>query len=129
MNPYTKQIHISLFSTKDAGIRYGGGVKKFLLLILSLYILALVQTSFLVHFTIEGLVLNLILIAVIIINFFKSPNFYTKIGMGAAFFGGFFLDIFSESFIGFHILILLGLVIFIKFILRRYVRIPTIKRI
>ena len=107
------------------------GVKKILILIPFFYILTLFQTSFLTHFNIFlgggflGWALNLILIAVILITVF-DPN--TKIGVGAAFIGGFFLDIFSENFIGFHILILVILAFFIKFILRKYVRIPIIKR-
>lgn len=100
-------------------------MKKILILIPFFYILTLFQTSFFTHFNIFleggflGWALNLILIAVILITVF-DPR--TKIGVGAAFFGGFFLDIFSENFIGFHILILVILAFFIKFILRKYVR-------
>ena len=106
-------------------------MKKILILIPFFYILTLFQTSFFIHFNIFlgggflGWALNLILIAVILITVFDP---HTKIGVGAAFIGGFFLDIFSENFIGFHILILVILAFFIKFILRRYVRIPIIKR-
>ena len=103
---------------------------KILILIPFLYILTLSQTSFLIHFNVFlkggfwGWALNLILIAVIFITVF-DPR--AKIGVGAAFIGGFFLDIFSENFIGFHILILVILAFFIKFILRKYVRFPIIK--
>lgn len=47
----------------------------------------------------------------------------------AAVWAGFFLDVFSCQFIGFHIFILLGLVFLIKTILKRYVRIPIAQKI
>jgi len=99
-------------------------MKKILILIPFFYILTLFQTSFLIHFNIflegfAGWTLSLVLIAVILITVFDP---HTKIGVGAAFIGGFFLDIFSENFIGFHILILVTLAFLIKFILRKYIR-------
>lgn len=100
-------------------------VKKILILILFFYILVLLQTSFLVHFNIKGIVPNLVLVSVILINFFEKPKEY--LGFLSAIIGGFFLDVFSENFIGFYILILVGLAIFIKFILKKYVRTPIIK--
>ena len=57
------------------------------------------------------------------INLFEAQK--GKLGLFGAFFGGFFLDIFSENFIGFWVLILLAIAVFIKFILRKYVRFPT----
>jgi rod shape-determining protein MreD len=102
-------------------------MKKFLILILSFYILALFQTSFLVHFGIIGYFLNLILIATILINLFVPHHSWW--GITSAFIGGFFLDIFSENFIGFHILILLMLSLFIKFVFKKYVRVPIVKGI
>lgn len=99
-----------------------------LAIIIFFYLLILLQTSFLVHFDIlSGKLINygLVLIPVILIGLFTPQNqFYDLL---AAFSAGFFLDIFSESFIGFHILILTGLVIFIRLILQKHVRIPTIK--
>ncbi len=99
-------------------------MKKILLTILSFYILVLMQTSFLVHFRLWGYVPNLILIVVILLSIF---NFHVKLGVGAAFAGGFFLDIFSSHFIGFWILILLAVALFIKLVIQRYVRIPLIQ--
>ena len=101
-------------------------MRNFLILTLSLYILALFQTSFLVYFDISGYVLNFILITVIFVSLLENPP--KNLGISSAFIGGFFLDIFSENFLGFYVLILLGVSLFIKFILRKYVRIPTIKR-
>lgn len=107
-------------------------MKKTLVLILSLYILALIQTSFSIHFPISlnswgDWSPNLILIIVVLINFLETPQ--KNLGIFAAATGGFFLDIFSENFIGFHILILLALSFLIKFILRKYVYLPIIKQI
>lgn len=98
--------------------------KEILILALFLYILALLQTSFLIHFNIAGIVPNLILITVIILNFFEDSR--KNSGIISAFLGGFFLDIFSNRPMGFYILILIALAIFIKFILKRYVR-PAIR--
>lgn len=95
-----------------------------IIFILFFYFLALLQTSFLIYFNILGIVPNIILILVILINLFEKPE--QNLGLYSAFIGGFFLDIFSSNFIGFYILISAGIAIFLKFILRKYVRIPTI---
>ncbi len=99
---------------------------KILISIIVFYFLVLIQTSFLVHFNILGIVPNLVLISVVLWNLFeKSKNYF---GLYAAFIGGFFLDIFSSRFIGFYVLILFALAIFIKLIFKRYVRIPFIEK-
>lgn len=97
------------------------GVKKILILIIFFYILALFQTSFLVYFNLLGRFADwsLILISVIAINLLEKPKNYS--GYFSATIGGFFLDIFSENFIGFYILILFLLAFFIKFVLKRYI--------
>jgi len=96
--------------------------KKILILIIVFYFLVLIQTSFLVHFNILGIVPNLVLISVVFWNLFeKSKNYF---GLYAALIGGLFLDIFSNRFIGFYILILFTLAIFLKIVFKRYVRIP-----
>ena len=102
-------------------------IKKILLIILFFYILTLLQTSFFVHFSINGNVFNIVILAVILINLFFSQE--QLLGIFSAFIAGFFLDIFSENFIGFYILILLGLALFIQFVLKKYVRIPFNQRI
>lgn len=102
-------------------------LKKILISIILFYFLALLQTSFLVHFAISRIVPNLILILVILWNLFENPKNY--FGIYAALIGGFFLDIFSNCFIGFNILILAGLAIFIKFVFRKYVRLPFIEKV
>lgn len=80
-------------------------MKKSLVLILFFYILALIQTSFLVHFNIEGQVPNLILIALVLLIFFEKPE--EKLSFFGAGVGGFFLDIFSNVFLGTSIIALL----------------------
>jgi len=105
------------------------GVKRLLFLFFCFYFLILIQTGFLIHFNIGGWWAGYgpILIAIIFINLF-TPH-YSWWGVSASFFGGFFLDIFSENFIGFHILILLLVSLFIKFILKKYMRIPVWEKI
>ena len=96
-------------------------MKKSLFIILFFYFLVLLQTSFLVHFSLWGYVPNLILISVVLLNIF-IPN--VKLGVGAALIGGFLLDVFSSNFFGFWILILLGISIFIQYILKKYIQFP-----
>lgn len=100
---------------------------KILILIIFFYFLTLLQTSFLVHFSIFGLVPNFVLLLVILWNFSEKTKNLT--GLFAALIGGFYLDVFSNRFFGFNILILLGIVIFIKLILKRYVRFSLIREI
>ncbi len=79
-------------------------MKKALILILTLYLLTLIQTSFLVHFNILGVIFNLVLVFVCLLSFFEGPT--QRWGFFAAVIGGFFLDIFSTSFIGISIFVL-----------------------
>jgi len=102
-------------------------IKKILLSIILFYFLVLIQTSFLVHFTIFDAVPNIVLILVLGWNLLEKRKNY--LGVTNALIGGFFLDVFSSHFIGFYILILIGLAIFIKLIFKRYVRIPFIDKI
>jgi len=101
-------------------------MKKTLILILFFYTISLFQTSFLIHFSILRSLPNLILISVILMNFLEEPKEDSAIP--SAVIGGFFWDIFSERPIGFGILILLGVTLLLKLILRKYVRIPTLER-
>lgn len=105
-------------------------IKKIIILILFFYFLILFQTSFLVHFNWQGIVPNFVLIALIFINLFEKPE--KKLGIVAGFLGGFYLDIFSlsfQGFFGFYTLISLAISLFIKFILRKHVRFPVIKKL
>lgn len=101
-------------------------------IILFLYLLTLFQTSFFPHFQqflpaphFGGGVI-LVIITVILINLFQNQK--ENLGFFSAFFGGFFLDIFSENFIGFWVLILLGTAFFIKYIFKKYVRFPIFQK-
>lgn len=101
---------------------------KILILVIFFYVLALFQTSFLIHFAFFSSKIvsySLILILIIFLNLFTSDHEWH--GLGATFAAGFFWDVFSGSFIGFHILIFIGLAIFIKLILKKYVRVPFVK--
>lgn len=102
-------------------------VKNILILVIAFYIIALFQTSLFVYFNVFGGIINIILILVILINLFEKPE--QKTGFLAAFIGGFFLDVFSSRPIGFDILILVLISVFIKVILRRYVRTPFFGKI
>ena len=70
-------------------------LKTVILLVLIFYILALAQASFLVHFQIFGMVLNVSLLLIVLINIFESPQKY--VGLYSSLISGFFLDIFSTQ--------------------------------
>ena len=100
-------------------------MKNIVFFIICFYFLTLLQSSFFPHFPF-GHWLNLVLIAVVLINLFTPHHSWW--GVISAFFGGFFLDIFSEKFFGFWVLLLLAASILIKFILKKYVRFPVFRR-
>jgi len=95
-------------------------VKNIFLIFISFYILFLLQTSFLTYFNVAGMIPNLILISVILINFFEKPRQY--LGLFSAAIGGFFLDMFSENFICFHVLVFLLISVFIKYLFKKHVQ-------
>jgi rod shape-determining protein MreD len=94
-------------------------LKKQLILVILFYFLALAQASFLAHFHFFDVIPNLILIAVVALAFLEKSKDYS--GGLPALGGGFFLDVFSGNFLGFHVLILLAVYSFIKIIFKRYV--------
>ncbi|MFH1713981.1 MAG: hypothetical protein ABH831_00015 [Candidatus Nealsonbacteria bacterium] len=104
-------------------------MKKFLLLAVLFLFLGLAQTSFMVYFSFFGIIPNLLLISVIILNLLEKSE--KKSGLVLAVWAGFILDLFSfgSSIFGFYAGLLLLLAIFIKFILKKYVQIPTLKAI
>jgi len=95
-------------------------IKEIVFLIIILYCLVLLQTSFFTTF-------NLILISIILINIFESPE--SKIGLISALIGGFLLDIWSSQIFGFWTGLCLLTVVLIKFIIKKYVKVPEIKKI
>ena len=90
-------------------------MRKVLILIIFFYTLALLQTSFFIHFNIYGVGPNLILISVILLNFFEKPN--KNSGLLAAGMAGFFLDLFSNFPLGLNVFALIILAFLIKKIL------------
>lgn len=86
--------------------------------------MVLFQTSFLISFNFLNKIPSLILIFVILLNLFEEKE--KNSGIISAFLGGFFWDIFSTAYIGFHIIFLFLLAIFIKFILKKQFQ-PVIK--
>ena len=100
-------------------------ILKYSLIIIAIYLLVLFETSFFVHFNIPYISINLLLILTIIWNIFEETNNY--LGIIIAFTSGFFLDIFSSGLMGYNIVILLISAYFIKYIFKKYVRIPFIK--
>lgn len=110
-------------------------IKKLLTLVVFLYVLILVQTSFLAHFNVFQFLSNFVLIFAVGLNFFGLSFFWgsrsarpewqkTCREFGPAFVGGLFWDIFSDCFLGFHVLALLALVIFMNFVFKNYIRLP-----
>ncbi len=103
-------------------------MKKIIFFIFFFYFLALIQTSFLAHLKILGIVPNLVLIVIILINIFTPYHQWQ--GIGLSLLGGFYLDVFSLSywgpnyicFFGFYTLISLLIALFIKFIFKRHVQ-------
>jgi rod shape-determining protein MreD len=80
--------------------------------IIFFYFLALYQTSFLIHYEVNGGFLNLILISIILINFFEKKEEKSGIFIGAI--GGFYLDIFSPYIPGFFTLLGIAISFLIK---------------
>lgn len=74
-----------------------------------------------------GIVPNIILIVIIAWNILENPKNLSGVFLG--FMGGFFLDVFSSGPIGLNILIMALTAISLKFIFRKYVRIPFAQRI
>ncbi len=91
-------------------------MKKILISVLFFFFLALIQTSFLIHLDISGVSLNLILISVILVNFFEKPR--QKTGLVVAAIGGLYLDLFSNFQIGISLFTLIILALLIKRILK-----------
>ncbi len=101
-------------------------VKEILTLFL-IYLLILLQVSFFPRFNIKfpfgqfgAELFNLGFLFVVLVNLFgKIKNYF---GILSAFWAGLLADVFSESLIGFHILIFLLCSLFIKYFLKRYVQ-------
>lgn len=100
-------------------------MKKAILLILVFYFLILLQTGFAPHFRVFGLVPNLVLGAVVLLNLFEKQE--EKFGLLAAVLGGFLMDIFSAHFFGFYAGSYLVIAVFLKYFVRQYVKLPAFR--
>lgn len=74
------------------------GQKKFFVILIFFYFLAMIQSSFLGHFAIRGVSPNLILITVLLLILFERPK--SHFGKVSGFLAGFYLDIFSSFALG-----------------------------
>ena len=92
-------------------------IKKIIFAIVGFYLLTLLQSSFFVHFS--NYVPNFVLIAVILINLLEKQK--NNFGIISSLIGGFFLDVFFSSYIGYYVLISFFISISIKFIFKKYV--------
>ncbi|MEK7482427.1 MAG: hypothetical protein AAB620_01385 [Patescibacteria group bacterium] len=101
-------------------------LKRILVTIVLFYILALLQVSFLPRFLpwapLSGAWANIILLAVILINFFEKPE--SSFGVFMALWGGFLLDIFSGQEQTYYGAIFFISAVILKIILARYIRLP-----
>ena len=93
---------------------------KKLAVFFALYLLALIQVNFLIHFSgfsERYFIYGFILIVVILLNLLDEQ--FEKRGIFIAGLIGFFLDIFSDRIFGLGILILIGIAILLKIIKNR----------
>ncbi|MDD5606534.1 MAG: hypothetical protein PHN37_01565 [Candidatus Pacebacteria bacterium] len=94
---------------------------KYFISLLFFYFLTIFQVSFLADR------FNLVFLIVIIWSFIEKRE--NNLAFFNALIGGFFLDIFSDKFIGFNVLILIVLTLLIKNFIIKHVRIPFIEKI
>src|SRR3989344_9054817 len=89
---------------------------RLLVIFLLFSLLAILQTSFLTHFSIMGTSLNLIFILFYLVVFFESSQKYIQ-GIFSAIMAGFFLDTLSLLYFGVSFIYLLIIVFILKYIL------------
>lgn len=99
-------------------------MKQALFLSLFFLVLALLQTSFLAHFSIQGFSIPMVLVAIFIVSMFSSAY----VGLWGAFAGGLVLDVFSQHLFGYWTITLVVLSFAVSFIMHTYVRFPLLKR-
>ena len=93
-------------------------MKKLLFFTFLFYFLILLQESFFIHFF--PYLPNIVLVIICLINLFEERK--DSFGIYLSLIGGFFLDVFSESFFGFYVITLLLISFFIKIVLKNYVQ-------
>lgn len=94
-------------------------LNKILIIIPIFYLLALIQGSFFLGLKTGWLFPNLILVIALSTAFLEKEKYSATVS--AALFGGFFWDVFSEEFFGYHVILLLAASLFIRQIIRKYV--------
>ena len=101
--------------------------KRTIIIVVLLYLLTIFQVSFLGHFKFFSAdwlrFINLTLLFCFVLAIFERRS--NDLAWPAAAWGGFFLDLYSDFFFGFWMLVLLALTLIIKLFLKRYVRIPS----
>ncbi len=100
-------------------------MKQTLFLIILFIILAFLQTSFLAHFTLQGFGIPLVLIGAVVLGMFIQTHLAGFLGV---FTGGFVLDIFSQHFFGYWVIIAVLVFYAVSFFTHTYVRFPLFKR-
>ncbi|MBD3208610.1 MAG: hypothetical protein GF370_04110 [Candidatus Nealsonbacteria bacterium] len=93
-------------------------IKKLISIALVFYLIALAQSSFAPYLLIW--LPNFSLILVGLINLLEPKD--EVFGFGAAFLGGFFLDVFSENFFGYYVIISLAIALLLKGLLKNIIR-------
>ena len=100
-------------------------MKTALFLIPLFFTLTLLQTSFLVHFSLAGFILPAVFLAVSVVAFLEQST--SRASFQSSIIGGVFLDTVSSHFFGYGTLILVLLSLVIRHIMRVYVRFPLLK--
>lgn len=100
-------------------------MKQAFFLILVFFALALLQTSFLAHFSIQGFGIPIVMIAVFALSACVPASSAALVGVFA---GGVLLDIFSQHIFGYWTILLVLLFCVVSFIMHTYVRLPFLKR-
>lgn len=91
-------------------------MKKLLFFAFLFYLLILLQESFFAHFF--PYLPSFIFIIIFFVNLFEKRE--SNFGIYLSLVGGFLLDVFSEDFFGFYLLICFLISLFIKIIFKRY---------
>lgn len=102
-------------------------IKRLIAILLAIFALAMIQTSFLNHFIFFNYiwfqVANLVALFVLVYALLEHRK--GRMSWVSAAWGGMLLDIYSNIYFGVWILSLLVLVFAVKIILKRYVSIPS----
>jgi rod shape-determining protein MreD len=93
---------------------------KTLVLVIAMYSLFIIESSYLPFFTF----FSFLFLFVLVVNLLEDPQ--GRLGLLTAFFFGLMMDIYSTHFIGLMALSFLLISLLLKFILFKYVRIPSL---